>query len=257
MLEFQNKIYGTFSKRTIKEVNSQNTQKQIEEKLLPENINKLLGQGDLSALEDLEKHHIPYTKMEQNGEITIKYEYEGIKYIVKCYLPEDKEYLTQPVQDQVLSFNEQSVNTADREFVTINVNTPILNVSTQTIEKPRKEFNEEPLSLNEIANNCSVMNPRYEISNDGGLVFEDDVAAAVYERIQLDLKEFADEKEIEQLVADAWIQAFSTFKSDSSVDTGNFIQTILRNILSATNSEDIKNKILAFFENISFNEQNI
>ncbi len=64
----------------------------------PETINERLGEGDLTALEVLDKFKIAYTQEEKNGKTIIKYEYNGTKYTINCYPPDDTE-AAEPIGD--------------------------------------------------------------------------------------------------------------------------------------------------------------
>lgn len=251
--------YAAYSKQS---VNAQNVQQSssvsgseegIVEEIHPENINEQLGKGDWSALEALDKHNIPYTKEENDGVITIKYEYKGVNYTVNYYPPETKSNGT----GEICTKPKFTLQEGDGEIVTKPAQRHTENIVAQPLNREYEDVVAEPLSLERIAGNSPVMNPEYNEDSEGNLKFEDETAEAVYTRIQLDLKDCGDEKTIANMVAEAWINAYNDLEDKDSVGTAAFIRAILNNILSKTNSEAIRTIILEYFDSISAEEKPI
>ena len=61
------------------------SEKPKEEVFDAESVNERLGNGDLEALEELEKHKITYQLEENANGYKVKYSYEGTNYTIVCY----------------------------------------------------------------------------------------------------------------------------------------------------------------------------
>ena len=139
----------------------------------PEVINERIASGDFTVLEELDKLKIGYTIAESNGGTIVKYEYNGIKYTVKYYPPqqENEDDNTGTIQLQAgegtifrPGETQPAPATIDGQVVSVNNNTDNSNnnglqLSDGTVFKPGFS-NSSPITIDaQVSETIESMTP--------------------------------------------------------------------------------------------------